>query len=425
MPQPEPDSPPQPEPEPSQVPAPPAPPTQPDPEPDPGAVQKVDEAPAAELAVLALSNQLSFDLYRSLRERPGNLVFSPASVGVALAIALGGARGETAAELARVLYVKPGQTDAAHRRFGTALRVWTATDTATLRVAARVFVERSAPIEAGFLALTRDRYGAPALGLDFIGDPEAARSTINRWVAARTENRIRELVGAGALNRLTRLVLANAVYFKGTWQTRFDPARTHDRSFHLTPDESVRVPTMIMTSKLAWARHPDGLRILETPYAGGQLSMIWLLPEAHDGLPALEAKVNAAALDRWRAALKKVDVFVALPRFRLEPPAVRLKDALTALGMRLAFKESADFTGMARLPDGLFVSEVYHQAFLEVNEEGTEAAAATAMVMATMSADRKPGPEPPSFIADHPFLFVLMDRRTGLALFVGRVVDPR
>jgi serpin B len=377
-----------------------------------------------ELRVLSRANDFGFALYQQLRAQPGNIVVSPASVHIALGMTYAGARGETATEMARVLRVE-GSSDSLHRAYGTALRAWNDTSAATLRVANRIYAERTAPLEPGFIALTRDIYSAPIAPVDFIHAPEPAREEINRWVAERTQDRIRDLLPAGSILSLTRLVLANAVYFKGTWQTQFDSNRTNPDTFYLESGGTPSVLMMNARARFAWARHRDGVRILEMPYAGGELSMVWLLPEARDGLAELERNLSSESLERWRGALREVEVEVKLPRFRLEPPTIALSDSLKAMGMNRAFDPHADFTGIANLPDGLYVSEVFHKAFIEVNEEGTEAAAATAVVMMTRGAPPAAAPEPPRFIADHPFLFALMDRRTGSVLFLGRVTDPR
>jgi serine protease inhibitor len=237
--------------------------------------------------------------------------------------------------------------------------VWNASASVKLAVAARVFVEKSAPIEEGFLALTRDRYRAPSLAVSFDGDAEAARGTINRWFEARTDRRVRELLPAGALDRLTRLVLASAVAFKGTWKTRFDPAHTSPGIFTTAAGEAFEVPMMQMKAKLSWAKLADGTRVLELPYAGDEVRMILLLPATTAGLPTLEAALGVPALAQWRAALKHVNVVVALPRFKLEPTALRLKEELAALGVRRAFEKTADFTAIARLPKGSSVG-LYH-----------------------------------------------------------------
>ena len=376
-----------------------------------------------ELQSLVHAGKLGFDMVPLLAKTPGNLVFSPASISVALAMALGGAKGQTATEMARVLGVDPAKTERAHRLFGAALKTWNATDRVTLKVANRVFVETTVNPQPGFIALTRDVYGAPITPMDFIKNSEGSRVRINEWIAKNTENRIPSLLPQGSLNSLTRLVLANAVYFKGSWRTRFSPDLTRPKDFHSTASEVKKVPTMHMTSRLAWARHPDGLYILETPYANEHLSMIWLLPVKKHELAALESQLSMENLEKWRNATRRVEVRVQIPRFKLEPPPVKLVPVLQSLGIRKAFQGSADFSNMAELPEGLSISDVVHQAFIEVNEEGSEAAAATAVMVADGSTER-PKPQPPTFIADHPFVFVLMDLRTRMPLFMGRVTHP-
>ena len=374
---------------------------------------------------LASANQLGFDLYARMRGTPGNLVMSPASVHLALSMTYAGARGETASQMASVLHVGPTVDDLG-AAYGAALRSWNSRSPATLRVANRIFADRSVPVEDSFVRLTGQRYGAPLERLDFVGAPDPSRLTINQWVEQRTEDRIADLLPRGSISPLTRMVLANAIYFKGTWQTQFAPSDTLPRRFQVDGRTEVDVPAMTLQGRFAWANHPDGVRVLEMPYAGGDLSMVFVLPAERTGaaaLPAAEAQLSQASLSRWRSALQEVEVQVQIPRFRMEPPTARLSDHLEALGMPLAFDAQADFGGIATLPGGLYISEVYHKAFIEVNEEGTEAAAATAVVMVTRSA--RPRPEPPRFIADHPFLFLLMDRQTGAVLFLGRVSDPR
>lgn len=378
-------------------------------------------------ATLARANQFGFDLYQRLRGAPGNLVISPASVHLALAMTSGGARGETAEQMATVLHVDPA-SDAVHASYQTALALWNGTTPATLRVANRIFADRTVPVEPAFVSLTDQRYGAPIERLDFMGAADPSRLAINRWVEERTEERIADLLPAGSITALTRMVLANAVYFKGTWQTQFDPRETQPRRFQVDGRTDVDVPSMRQQGRFSWVNHPDGVRVLELPYAGGDLSMVWLLPATRSGagaLAAVEAQLSQESLARWRSALTEVSVEVQIPRFRMAPPTIRLSDTLQELGMPLAFDAHADFRGIADLPDGLYISEVFHKAFVEVNEEGTEAAAATAVVMVTRRAGPAPQAEPPRFIADHPFLFLLMDRRTGAVLFVGRVTDPR
>lgn len=378
---------------------------------------------AAELAELARGRPFAFELYAHLRGRNGNLLVSPASIQVALAMTYAGARGETATQLAEVMHFSES-SDLHHRSYGAALRRWNGTATATLRVANRIYIEKTALIEPEFLAITRDAYDAEVRPADFIGAAEAARGTINAWVEELTARCIRDLLPPGSLTPLTRVVLANAVYFKGVWQIQFAPKKTERRKFAVPGAGRVDVQMMTTKARFAYARHNDGLGILEMPYAGGELSMIWLLPEADDGLPTLETKLSADALMRWRGASEMVEVEVSVPRFRLEPPTIEIKELLATMGMELPFEGRADFSAMARLRDGLYISDVYHKAFIEVNEEGAEASAASAVVMSARSVSRLK-PERARFIADHPFLFLLMDRRTDTVMFLGRVTDPR
>lgn len=384
------------------------------------------EADSSEVrTTLRHANEFGFDLYQRLRRTRGNLVISPASVHLALTMTYAGARGETATQMGAVLRVG-SSSDELHAAYGSAVRSWNATTPATLRVANRIFTDRSVPVEASFVSLTGQRYGAPLERLDFVSAPDPSRLAINRWAEEHTEERIANLLPDGSISPLTRMVLANAIYFKGTWTTQFDPSDTLPERFQTGDSPEPYVPSMKLHARFAWANHPDGVRVLELPYAGGDLSMVFLLPSERSGpgaLEAVEAQLSQESLSRWRGAVSEVDVEVQIPRFRLAPPTVRLSDTLEAMGMPLAFDSQADFTGIATLPGGLYISEVFHKAFIEVNEEGTEAAAATAVVMVTRSA--RPRPEPPRFIADHPFLFVLMDRRTGAVLFLGRVSDPR
>ena len=266
-----------------------------------------------------------------------------------------------------------------------------------------------------YLALTKAYYGAAIFPVDY-RQAEAARKRINAWVEQKTENKIVDLIGPGILNALARLVLVNAIYFKGDWASQFDKSLTEDAPFWVTPGNSVPVPLMAQKATFGYAE-TKSLQILELPYVGESLSMIVLLPRQVDSLSELERALTREDLALWTSRLWKREVQVFLPRFRLTC-GFELSAMLQALGMIDAFGE-ADFSGM----DGsleLYIRAVIHQAFVDVNEEGTEAAAATAVVMATMSLQ----PSPPVFRADHPFLFFIRENRTGSILFFGRIVRP-
>jgi len=369
------------------------------------------------------SNQLAVDLYgrmRQDRKNSGkNIFFSPCSISTALAMTYAGARTETAKQMATVLHFAQDQA-ALHRAY-QGLLASTASASShgnLLRVASSLWGQKGYRFLDSFLGLTRKSYGAELSQVDFRGQTEAARKTINRWVDRKTEHKIANLIPPGVLTNLTRLVLANAIYFKGTWATQFHKKATRPRPFTLLGGKQVQAPMMQQTSTMRYADLGQ-MQAVELPYKGVRLSMIVLLPKKNDGLPGLEQKLNPALLTRSIAKLTRQKVRVLLPRFRTTS-AFMLSRTLKAMGMPLAFSDSADFTGMAKNAE-LKITEVVHQAFVDVNEEGTEAAAATAAVVAARGR-AQPLPE---LRADHPFLFLIRDRATGAILFLGRLVDPR
>ncbi|MFN7972966.1 MAG: serpin family protein [Acidobacteriota bacterium] len=352
----------------------------------------------------------------------GNVVTSPASVWVALMMTAGGARGETQEEMEDVLEIA-GEAEAMREAAGAMLRAWRP-DGGAVRVANRLFGARGYRFEESFLDMTRTTFDAPLDPLDFDNAPEASRQHINAWVARRTEERIAELLPAGSIDGGTTLVLANAIHFLGTWAAAFPRDATRDAPFHLASGITVRAPTMHVTAELGVADAGD-VRVVELPYAGSDLAMDIVLPGDVRGLAGAEAQLSSGALPRWLAALRPARVALALPRFAVDPSAtMRLGQALGAMGMAAAFDRSrADFGGIARPTlsgEGLCLGDVFHQAFLRVDEEGTEAAAASAVVMVPMGLPRPPE----SFLADRPFLFLVRDRHSGLVLFLGRLADP-
>jgi serpin B len=367
------------------------------------------------------ANQLGLDMWGRL-DGTGNQVFSPASIAVALDMTYAGARGETAAQMARVLHIDDGANEALHASAGEALAGWNdpSREAYTLAVANRLFGEQTYTFGQPFLDLTASTYRAPLEPVDFRGDPEAARGRINTWVAEQTRDRIAELVPIGALTPSTRLVLTNAVYFYADWAEKFDRDATRDAPFFASGTRSVDVPTMHHIGQFRYAE-VDGAQVLEMPYAGGEIAMSIVLPRDRAGLPALEARMTEATMADWIGALSERAVAIALPKFRIEPAgSIALASVLGELGMPRAFSpDQADFGGMA---DGLYISEVFHQAFVAVDEDGTEAAAATAVVMEDEAETTEP--ESVAFTADHPFLFFIRDLRSGVILFMGRLDDP-
>jgi serpin B len=270
-----------------------------------------------------------------------------------------------------------------------------------------------------FLKLTKDNYGACLEEVDFAADTEGSRKIINDWVEKATQEKIKELIPAGDLSTMTVLVLANAVYFKGDWMTKFKVAKTKDEPFQLTAEEKVNVPMMHQNGEFNYAEDGD-VQVLEMPYIGSDLAMVIFLPRKVDVLPAMEERLTTEFLWEWLGRLENKEVMVALPRFKVTK-SFRLEDDLVEMGMSDAFSPTADFSGMTKKKN-IFIGTVLHKAFVEVNEEGTEAAAATAVVVKEELREFK---LPPMFRADRPFFFLIRDLRSGSILFMGRISDPR
>jgi serpin B len=330
-----------------------------------------------------------------------------------------GARGSTAEEIGRVFHFDARQ-DSLHPAFGALQRSLdrgVSLGGYRISIANRLWGQRGEAFQPEFLDLTRKHYDAEMEIVDFRSNPDAVRVHINDWVANQTEGRIEDLFPEGSISDRSRLVLANAIYFKGSWQYRFNPDDTRDGNFALPQNRRDTVPMMRMLATLPFAQ-PPGLSVLALPYAGKDLEMVLLLPNEADGLGSLERSFSSDAVVAWTQGTREVEVQVAVPRFSFTS-AITLGEVLGRMGMPTAFSDAADFTGI-RASGGLKISEAFHQAFILVNEEGTEAAAATGVDMGETSL-----PVFPEFIADHPFLFLIRDRVTGSILFLGRVENPR
>ena len=374
----------------------------------------------------ASSNALGLDLYGRARATQGNLAMSPASISAALAMTFGGARGETEAQMKRVLHVD-GARDAVAADWGRLSRaLQSPARPLTLRIANRLFGEKTTKFEQAFIDKTKLDFGAPLEPNDFVNAFEPARAHINGWVEDQTEHRIKELLPPNALDKQTRLVLVNAIYFLADWAEPFEKSATYDAPFSVAQGAPKPTPMMHRAGKHRFVQN-DGAKVLELPYKGGDASMLVILPDRKDGLADLEKSLTGAKLEGWKTALAMQTVAVSLPRFEVSPtPSMSLGEDLKSLGMPDAFdRDKADFTGIANPVDRkerLKIDKVFHKAFVKVDEKGTEAAAATAVVMAKGGG---PPPAPPlEFNADHPFVFAIVDKATGLVLFLGRVADP-
>jgi serine protease inhibitor len=379
-------------------------------------------APAAAVApkpdAAAAERAFAADLYgRFAAGGKGNVAISPISVALALRMVQEGARGETEKQIATALHGVDREV------LLQALAPPEGPAKVELQVANRLWAQKGYPFEAGFRGIAEKAYGAAPAEVDFKKAFEAARTQINAWVKERTRDHIPELIPAGALDESTRLVIANAVYFKGSWAQQFLPRDTRDQVFTLEDGGKRQVPTMHRKAELRYGDTGDA-QILSLPYQGDALDMTIVLPHAADGLPALEKSLSGDSLGRWLDGMATREVDVYLPRFKLASGG-NLVPVLKAMGMTRAFEPyRADFTGIAAprktKEDPLYLSFVFHRATIEVNEEGTVATAATGAGVARATAVVIPL----TFRADHPFLYLIRDHRTGAILFLGRVVDP-
>jgi len=367
------------------------------------------------------NNAFAYDLYTQLRAGEGNLFFSPYSISTVLAMTYAGARSETEQQMAQTLHFTLGQ-QAGHPAFASLadhLQKIQQKGKIALNIANALWIQQDFTVREQFLSLTQKYYGANLFQVNFKKATEEVRVKINTWVEKQTQEKIKDLLAPGVLTELTRLVLTNAIYFKGNWGRQFEKDQTLDEPFWLTADRQIKVPLMHQQASFKYGEI-DNLQILELPYTGEDLAMVILLPKARNGLAELEGKLDVEHVKTWvgEASVREVEVY--LPKFKMTSQ-FSLAATLKALGMENAFSEKADFSGMASGAQ-LSISEVIHKAFVEVNEEGTEAAAATAGVVG-VTAVKEPQPTP-VFKADHPFLFLICDTHSGSILFLGRLLNP-
>jgi len=391
------------------------------------------------------TNELAVDLHRQLATGNENLCVSPFSIESALAMTFAGADGDTRTEMARVLHF-PSDASAVAASFASLqhsleeMTVKTAelvkkskefggpSEPITLNIANRLFAQKDYDFRQNFLSLVKQNYGAGFEPLDFTANPAAAAQHINKWVADQTRDKIRDLIPVEALNKLTRLVLANALYLKAPWSDAFSEKATQPEPFHVRGGAPVNVPMMRKRARFGYAKR-EGFTAVSLPYASDDLQFLVLRPDDVNGLRALESKLTADVLAEC-AKLGEQDVDLHLPKFKLEPPTIALAEKLQALGMKSAFdipRGSANFDKIAprKSNDYLYISNVFHKTFIAVDEKGTEAAAATAVVMMRATAIARPKPPPIEVKVDRPFVYAIQHVPSGVCLFLGRVTDPR
>lgn len=380
-------------------------------------------------SVVKANAMFGLGLYGKLAEaEKGNIFFSPASVHIAMSMAYAGARGQTADQMAKVMGLegKPDEVFPAFRELLKALnnpgKDHAGKPIYQLSMVNRMWGKIGYPFSEDYLKLTRTDFLSDLIGLNFADEP-TARKTINDWVAEQTKDKIKDLIPQGIINDATRLVLTNAVYFKANWSEKFSKEATKDGDFFTQPEKPVTARMMHQKENFGYAE-TDELQALDLPYKNYELSMTILLPKKTDGLAALEKTLTAESVKALMDQIKPAEVDVTMPKFKFSS-SFSLKDMLVAMGMTTAFEPTgADFTGIADAKDGpLYISAVLHKAFVAVDEEGTEAAAATAVMMAAGCAPMEPQ-KPKIFKADHPFVFLIRHKATGEILFMGRIADP-
>jgi serpin B len=385
-----------------------------------------DNVDADLISVADSNNAFAADLYGQLQPQAGNLFYSPASIFTALSMTYAGAEGDTATEMYDVLNYTLTDLEL-HLNIGKLVEVLT-TERAntTLSIANALWGQQDYSFLTVFLDLLAEYYNAPMNEVDFMTAPETARLTINAWVEAETNGKILDLLQPGTIDVLTRLVLTNAIYFKSNWKYPFDAAETVAQDFSLAGGGTVSSDMMVM-DKDYMLEHDDlrfnvyngtGFSMLELPYDREIFSMIFILPDTADGIASLESSLTATSLATWLSGMVPGELYeIRIPKFEFTSE-FPLSSELAALGMPTAFDEAlADFSGINGGIEQLYITDVVHKAYVKVNEEGTEAAAATAVIIGTTSM-------PPSFIVDHPFLFLIRHNATGTILFMGRVLDP-
>jgi serpin B len=383
------------------------------------------DAASNEQALLVEGNSaFAFELYQALKGEGGNLFYSPYSISMALAMTYAGARGDTAQEMADTLGFLLEQ-ERLHPAFN-----WLDAELASrgegaqgkdsegfrLNIVNAIWGQKDYSFLPTFLDVLAENYGAGLRILDFISETEKSRVTINDWVSDQTEGRIKDLIPQGAIDALTRLVLTNAIYFNAAWEYPFDEDITANGPFYLLDGGQVSVPMMKQTESFGYAEG-DGYQAIELLYDGDELSMVILLPTSGN-FESFEEGLQADKVRDILSDLQLTEVALTMPEFEFDSD-FSLKDTLAEMGMPIAFSGAADFSGMTGNPE-LAISDVLHKAFVSVDEAGTEAAAATAVIMRLTAVPQPPVP----VTLDRPFVFLIRDIETGSILFVGRVLNP-
>ena len=388
-----------------------------------GCVWSPAEDISSTTSLVEANNKFAFDIYQVLKKEEGNIFFSPFSIATALTMTLTGARGNTELEMQKVLHLteivkKKENISQKYKLLCDYINSFQQKEGILLSVANSLWLQKEFDVEQSFQQILRNMYASEIFLVDFQRETENARLTINKWVEQKTQDKIKDLLSPGSINPLVRLILVNAIYFKGKWYSEFDKNLTKEDDFFLPDGEKVKVNMMTKKETCKYAEN-DELQVLELEYKTSNISMVLFLPRQRNGLSMLESKLNMETMQSLLNSMRMKEIKVFLPRFTFTSQ-FSLSSVLKTIGMQDAFDPmKADFTGISK-SDKLFIFDVLHKAFVEVNEEGTEAAAATGVIVGLTCVPA----EPVVFRADHPFLFAIRERTAGSILFIGRVYNP-
>ncbi len=375
-------------------------------------------------ALVQDNTAFAVDMYKKLYGTSGNIFLSPYSISTALAMTYAGAKETTREQMAKTLRfsLEPKDLDPAFGFLQSTLSKAQKGGDVSLSLANSLWPQKGYNLIPKYLKLSKKYYGVSITSLDYQDQPEEARKTINNWVKEKTHDKIRDIIPPNSLNTATKLVLANAICFKGKWERRFEADLTENAPFFISSENSIKTPMMKHTGMFKYA-DIKSFQILEMPYAGNKLSMIALLPKGRDGLKPLENELSTKSLNLWKNKMVPTKVLVHFPKFEITS-AFNLSDTLISMGMASAFSaKDANFSGIApRNNDPLYLSSFIHKAFVEVNEQGTQASAAT--LNTVQDAVSVGEPVLPVFRADHPFIFLIQENQTGAILFMGRLLEP-
>lgn len=365
----------------------------------------------------SINNQFAIDFYKQVsKNEKGNIFFSPFSLSTAMGMTYAGSRGVSEEQIGKVFHFT-SNNDKFHIKLGNTAKLINSKATAIqLKIVNTLWAEKTYPFKKSYDNLMKKAYAATVRPMDFINKSEECRLTINDDIYKSTNEKIKDLLPPNLLNSMTRLVLTNAIYFKGDWKTQFKKEKTGESNFYITPQKIVKCKMMGVKSDFNYYED-SRIEAIELPYAGDNFSMVIILPSENQPLDELTSSLSNQYLNDIFNGLYKKEISISIPKFKLSN-GYQLKQVLSQMGMPQPFTDDANFTGMTS-SSNLKISDVIHKAFIEVNEQGTEATAATAVVIAMKSIQFEK-----LFIANRPFLFLIKEKSTGTILFMGRIVDP-